>query len=105
METTHLDELLTSREAAAILRLSERTLERHRTSGTGSRYIALGGAVRYRRRDLLDWIEKAARQSTSEQAFKTRSTASTASGDVATTAPNRHRTVAKKPQPAGGPVT
>ena len=59
METAHLDELLTSREAAAMLRLSERTLERHRTSGTGSRYIALGGAVRYRRRDLLDWIEKA----------------------------------------------
>ena len=68
METGHLDELLTTREAAAMLRLSERTLERHRTAGTGSRHIALGGAVRYRRRDLLDWIERAARQSTSEPA-------------------------------------
>jgi hypothetical protein len=68
METGHLDELLTSREAAAMLRLSERTLERHRAAGTGSRYLAVGGAVRYRRRDLLDCIERAARQSTSEPA-------------------------------------
>jgi predicted DNA-binding transcriptional regulator AlpA len=62
------DALLTGREAAALLRLSERTMERHRTSGTGPRYIALGRAIRYRRRDLLDWIEHAARRSTSELA-------------------------------------
>jgi predicted DNA-binding transcriptional regulator AlpA len=48
--------------------LSERTLERHRTAGTGPRFCALGRAIRYRRRDLLDWIERAARQSTSEPA-------------------------------------
>ncbi|MGA8755666.1 MAG: helix-turn-helix domain-containing protein [Stellaceae bacterium] len=62
----NLDALLTGREAAALLRLSERTMERHRTSGTGPRYIALGRAIRYRRRDLLDWVDGAARQSTSE---------------------------------------
>ena len=62
----HLDALLTGREAAALLRLSERTLERHRTAGTGPRFCALGRAIRYRRRDLADWIERAARQSTSE---------------------------------------
>lgn len=60
------DTLLTGREAASLLRLSERTLERHRTTGTGPRYVALGRAIRYRRRDLLDWIERATRQSTSE---------------------------------------
>ena len=64
--TGRVDELLTSREAAALLRLSERTLERHRTAGTGPRFCALGRAVRYRRRDLLDWIERGTRQSTSE---------------------------------------
>jgi predicted DNA-binding transcriptional regulator AlpA len=63
-----LNMLLTSREAAALLRLSERTMERHRVTGTGPRYIALGRAIRYRRCDLLDWIERAARQSTSEPA-------------------------------------
>jgi predicted DNA-binding transcriptional regulator AlpA len=60
------DALLTGREAAALLRLSERTIERHRGAGTGPRYIALGRAIRYRRRDLLDWIERSARRSTSE---------------------------------------
>lgn len=68
MNTGHLDELLTGREAAALVRLSERTMERHRTAGTGPRYIALGRAIRYRRRDLLDWIERVARLSTSEAA-------------------------------------
>lgn len=59
------DTLLTGREAAALLRLSERTMERHRVAGTGPRYVALGRAVRYRRRDLIDWIEHSARRSTS----------------------------------------
>jgi predicted DNA-binding transcriptional regulator AlpA len=68
MNDPDLAALLTGREAAALLRLSERTMERHRASGTGPRYLALGRAIRYRRRDLLDWIERAARQSTSEPA-------------------------------------
>ena len=33
-------------------------MERHRTSGTGPRYIALGRAIRYRRRDLHAWITR-----------------------------------------------
>lgn len=60
------DTLLTGREAAALLKLSERTMERHRTAGTGPRFSALGRAIRYRRRDLLAWVEAAARRSTSE---------------------------------------
>jgi predicted DNA-binding transcriptional regulator AlpA len=68
MRDHDLDTLLTGREAAAVLRLSERTMERHRTAGTGPRYIALGRAIRYRHRDLLDWIERGARRSTSEPA-------------------------------------
>jgi predicted DNA-binding transcriptional regulator AlpA len=63
-----LETLLTGREAADLLRLSERTLERHRVAGAGPRFIRLGRAVRYRRRDLLDYIERNARQSTSETA-------------------------------------
>jgi predicted DNA-binding transcriptional regulator AlpA len=59
------DTLLTGREAAALLRLSERTLERHRTAGTGPRFSALGRAIRYRRRDLLAWVEATIRNSTS----------------------------------------
>jgi predicted DNA-binding transcriptional regulator AlpA len=63
----NIETLLISREAAKLLRLSERTVERHRVAGTGPRFIRLGRAIRYRRRDLLDWIERAARDSTSDE--------------------------------------
>jgi hypothetical protein len=63
----HDDTLLTAHEAAAMLRLSVRTMERARVTGAGPRYIALGRAIRYRRRDLWDFIERASRRSTSER--------------------------------------
>ncbi len=62
------DMLLTGREAAELLRLSQRTLERYRAAGTGPRYAALGRAIRYRRGDVLAWVERSARHSTSEAA-------------------------------------
>lgn len=66
MDDPDLDPLLTTPEAAKMLRLSARTLERRRLAGTEPRHIALGRAIRYRRRDLFDWIERSARLSTSE---------------------------------------
>jgi predicted DNA-binding transcriptional regulator AlpA len=60
------DKLLTTREAAALLRLSERTMERHRTAGTGPKFRKFSKAIRYCRRDILEFIERAARESTSE---------------------------------------
>jgi Helix-turn-helix domain len=62
----NLDTLLTGREAAAILKLSVRTLERHRTAGTGPQFIRLGRAIRYSPRDLLDHTDRHAHRSTSE---------------------------------------
>jgi hypothetical protein len=62
------DLLLSQREYAEIRRCSERTIERERTSGTGCRYIKIGRSVRYKRADVLDFIERHARQSTSEAA-------------------------------------
>jgi excisionase family DNA binding protein len=44
--------LLTQREVAEALRLSERTLERMRISGTGPKFIRLGHSIRYRQQDL-----------------------------------------------------
>jgi hypothetical protein len=41
-----LDELLTQREYAGLRRCSERTIERERTAGTGSKFIKIGRAVR-----------------------------------------------------------
>ena len=62
------DFLLTQPEYAILRRCSERTIERERASGTGCRYIKIGRSVRYKRTDVLDFIETHARQSTSEAA-------------------------------------
>jgi Helix-turn-helix domain len=61
-----LDALFTSAEAAKLLRLSQRTLERFRTADTGPRFRVLGRAVRYTGRDLREYVERCARRSTSE---------------------------------------
>jgi DNA-binding transcriptional MerR regulator len=51
------DELLTEIHAADLLRLSVRTLQAWRTKGLGPAFVRAGRAVRYRRRDLITWIE------------------------------------------------
>ena len=48
--------LLTQREAASVLRLSERTLERLRGSGLGPKFCRMHRSIRYRQTDLEDWI-------------------------------------------------
>jgi predicted DNA-binding transcriptional regulator AlpA len=40
--------LLRTEEAAHLMGLSRRTLEKHRTYGTGPRYLKLGGRVVYK---------------------------------------------------------
>jgi predicted DNA-binding transcriptional regulator AlpA len=57
---------LRTSEAARIVGLSFRTLEKHRTYGTGPRYSKLGGRVVYRLKDLLAWVELGAKTSTSD---------------------------------------
>ena len=57
--------LLTQREAAAILAISVRTLERLRVSGGGPRYIKISHSVRYRDADLESWVAAQSRGSTS----------------------------------------
>jgi len=51
------DEFLTEMQAADLLRLSVRTLQSWRTKVFGPPFVRAGRAVRYRRRDLIDWIE------------------------------------------------
>ena len=58
--------LLTQREAARALRLSERTLERLRVTGSGPPYVKTVRRVLYREADLLEWIAARVRTSTSE---------------------------------------
>jgi len=58
---------MNTREAASYLRLGKPTIERFRMTGEGPAYLKLGGAVRYRRCDLDDWLESCLIQSTAKR--------------------------------------
>ncbi len=57
---------LRTAEAARYLSLSPRTLEKHRTYGTGPAYRKIGGRVVYAVADLNAWADIGARTSTSD---------------------------------------
>ena len=59
--------LLTQREAALALRLSERTIERMRTSGTGPKFVRLNHSIRYRQQDLDAYVAARVVASTSQK--------------------------------------
>jgi len=59
-------ELLTSREAAQFLRLSESSLAKARMRGDGPRYRKFFRAVRYTKSDLETWLKGRAKTYTSE---------------------------------------
>jgi predicted DNA-binding transcriptional regulator AlpA len=61
------DHLLTTKQAAPILGVSEAFLERDRWAGAKVPYIKVGSrAVRYRMSDLMKYIESRLRISTSQ---------------------------------------
>jgi excisionase family DNA binding protein len=52
-------ELLTPAEVAALLRVEVQTLSVWRCSGRGGlRFVRVGKSIRYRRADVLDFIER-----------------------------------------------
>ena len=57
---------LRTAEAGRYLGLSGRTLEKHRTYGTGPRYRKIGGRVIYALSDLEAWVEQGAQVSTTD---------------------------------------
>ena len=57
---------LRTKEAAQFLSLSARTLEKHRTYGTGPAYHKLGGRVVYSIEDLEAWVRRGSVTSTSD---------------------------------------
>lgn len=60
---------LTNSEAAAYLRLSPRTLEKHRILGGGPRFRKFGRAVRYHIDDLVSWASARGYQMTADFEF------------------------------------
>lgn len=68
MADDNMNELLTTKEAAVLLKVSKNYLEQLRVSGGGPRYYKLSAQqVRYRRSDLENWISSCARASTSRK--------------------------------------
>jgi len=61
-----MDRILNQKEAAKLLGVSTRTLERLRIAGTGPQFTRLGRLVRYRECDLADYVARNLRTSTSE---------------------------------------
>jgi len=61
------ERLLTPKDAAILLRLSESWLAKARMRGDGPPYVKLGRAIRYREGALLQWLKSRQRLSTSEQ--------------------------------------
>ena len=57
---------LRTSEAARFLSLSDRTLEKHRTYGTGPAYRKIGGRVVYALDDLKAWADRGTKTSTSD---------------------------------------
>lgn len=61
------DALLFTAEAAYLRGQSPRTLEKERVAGGRCPFVLLGRSVRYRRRDVLEYIERHIRRSTSDR--------------------------------------
>ena len=64
---TGLERLLTSRDAAAFLRLSESWLAKARMRGDGPHFLKIGRSIRYSEGDLVQWMKCHQRLSTSER--------------------------------------
>jgi predicted DNA-binding transcriptional regulator AlpA len=76
-------------EAARLLGLSGRTLEKHRTYGTGPKYRKIGGRVVYALDDLKVWVDRGAKTSTSDPGVGTVLPARRVAADAAAPAPRR----------------
>ena len=63
------DRYLTNAEAAAVLRLSPRTLEKLRVNGGGPRFRKFGSRVIYARGDLDEWANARVCESTSDDRY------------------------------------
>jgi hypothetical protein len=61
------DEFLNTQEAAQLLRLSPRTLEKFRVNGTGPKFHKFGRLVFYSPETLRTWIKGNLRRSTNDR--------------------------------------
>ncbi len=60
------DQLLDETQTADLICQSVRTLQKWRVAGYGPEFFKIGRSVRYRRREVNDWIESRRRAHTSQ---------------------------------------
>ena len=62
-----LEQLIPEKRAAKLIGISPRTLRNWRVKGGGPKYVQVSiRCIRYRRRDVLEWIAARERRHTSE---------------------------------------
>ena len=61
------DALLTEQQASVLLGHPVRTLQAWRYRGGGPKFVKTSRSVRYRRRDLIDWIDAGTLENTSQE--------------------------------------
>lgn len=57
VQTPAYGRYLTEAEASEFTRFARGTLRNMRSAGVGPDYIRIGGSIRYRLADLIDWME------------------------------------------------
>lgn len=62
------DRCIDEKSTAAILRLSPYTLQKWRVKGCGPKFQKYGRSVRYRARDLVEFMDRSTHRSTSDAA-------------------------------------
>lgn len=66
-DSDSFDQLLTERQAAALLSVTPRALQKWRSNGRGPEFIRISSrCIRYRRIDLAAWTADRVRRSTSD---------------------------------------
>ena len=61
------DALLTEQQASALLGVTIRALQKWRVTGSGPPFVRISSrCIRYRRRDVVDWIAERLKRSTAE---------------------------------------
>lgn len=66
-KSDRLDELVNEERAAKFLGVTKRALRNWRVRGGGPKYVRVSSrCIRYRRRDLLNWVEARVRENTSD---------------------------------------
>lgn len=61
-------DLLTEAELADWLKVSKKLLQKMRYSGTGPKYKKIGSSVRYKKKDINDYLDASTRRFTREEA-------------------------------------